>query len=364
MKVEFQVFNRRGLGHWMRSCNLARALRELDPGTEARIFTLSEPQADFVPAHVSVGVAPAPPSRTSGGSKADDEESAARAWARDVETFAPDLIVYDTVLPKRPDLEPAAPGARRAFVMRRSKPERQAQLFAHPLLPRLDAILVPHGREEFGHEVPAEIAERTHFVGPIARLPDPAQQGVLRGRYRLDADAFLVVSTPGGGGFADAAERFFDRVTEIHRALRARLPTLRHLVVGGPRFAGRRRDEPGLEWLESEPQLVDLLALADLVVAEGGYNTVHELRLLGVPAVFLPSARSHDDQLERVQRLADAGVGLAFDEDHDDREVAAAVLALCSDPTRLAAMRERHRRDPVRPGNRRAAELLHGLVEP
>jgi UDP:flavonoid glycosyltransferase YjiC (YdhE family) len=40
---------------------------------------------------------------------------------------------------------------------------------------------------------------------------------------------------------------------------------------------------------------------ADVVIAAGGYHSVHEIRASGVPAVFLPQSRRYDDQEARVR---------------------------------------------------------------
>jgi UDP-N-acetylglucosamine:LPS N-acetylglucosamine transferase len=40
---------------------------------------------------------------------------------------------------------------------------------------------------------------------------------------------------------------------------------------------------------------------ADVVVSGGGYHSFHELRAVGIPAVFIPQRRRYDDQHERVR---------------------------------------------------------------
>jgi UDP-N-acetylglucosamine:LPS N-acetylglucosamine transferase len=53
-----------------------------------------------------------------------------------------------------------------------------------------------------------------------------------------------------------------------------------------------------------EPRLFDLLAAAHLAITRGGYNTVLELRLLGVPAICIPAWRGAEDQRARIQAAA------------------------------------------------------------
>jgi predicted glycosyltransferase len=55
---------------------------------------------------------------------------------------------------------------------------------------------------------------------------------------------------------------------------------------------------------EFEPRLFDLLAAAHLAITRGGYNTMLELRLLGVPAICVPAWRGAEGQRVRIQAAA------------------------------------------------------------
>jgi predicted glycosyltransferase len=50
--------------------------------------------------------------------------------------------------------------------------------------------------------------------------------------------------------------------------------------------------------------MTDLLVAADLVICQGGHNTVAELQAAGVPGVIVPAARNIDDQWERAREAA------------------------------------------------------------
>lgn len=347
MKFLFQIWDRRGLGHLARGSNLAAAILELEPQAQIRFCALREAPADW----------PLPPVEWIHERDADR----ALSWREELASYRPDVAVYDTVLPKPGQAEIEHGGARIAYVMRRSKDERQSAVFAHPLVAQAALVIVPHSEAEFGHALPAALRARTLFAGPIVRHPDPAARERVRSRYALAPDAFTLVSTPGGGGFEEHARAFFRRVFAIHAAVAARVPRLRHIAVSGPRFASPLAAPDGVELVETEPRMPELLSLADLAIAEGGYNTVHELRAAKTPAVFLPSPRSHDDQYERVQALAAAGLGLAFSDEPDER-IAREVADLCADRARLDAMRARHEAARFEPGNRAAARALVSLA--
>lgn len=343
-RVLFHCHNRRGLGHLMRAVNLAREIRALEPGAEIVVHARNASARSFCAPHAECVV--------------EDAERGARTWRDTARAFVPDVVVYDTMLPKDPAGEPHA---RRAYVMRKCVPERQQEIFADPFLATVDVALVPHSAAEFGYEVPAALAPRCVFTGPIVRAPDPSLHDALRRRHALEPDRFTLVSTAGGGGFAATAGPFFDAVWTAHARIAERHPDLRHVVVLGPHRDAAPAPLQGMSVVQAEPELVTLFTLADLVVSEGGYNSVNEIRLTKTPAVFVPGTRRYDDQRERVEELA--ALGLAVVADGAPGDVAARIAGVAGAPEALRAMRDRYATDRVEAGNRRAAAAILGLAD-
>lgn len=344
----FQVRNRRGLGHMMRGLNIATALRDLDPQAQIGFHVRSAPADGFWPAHFRLTV--------------EDGSDPRTLWAPTVARQAPDVLVYDTLLPGAACALPAH--TQQAFVMRKCLPDEQRAVYADPLLADIDTILIPHTAQQFGSLPPPHVAARCHFVGPIVRRPRAEAQAALRLKYGLQADDFVLTSTVGGGGFEAQADRFFDTVYQVHAALHGRLPRLRHLVVQGPNYVKVLAPAAGMTVIAFEPELVDLLALSNLVIAEGGYNTVNEILATGTPALFLPSVRGKDDQFERVQALADSGRARVFDaaDPRSGARIASTVQGLHAEPQRLRQMRESALGQPADAGNERAARHLAALA--
>ncbi len=343
----FQVRNRRGLGHMMRGLNIARELTALDPAAEILFYLRTPPAAGFWSGQFRYVVEPDPNTLAS--------------WAQVLAEFRPDVVVYDTMLPKAADAEPVAAGARYAYIMRKCLAEEQLEVFANPFLDRMAAIIVPHDEEEFGYPLPPSIAERTCFVGCIVRGPGPAARQTLRARYGAAPGDFLLTSTVGGGGFEAQADAFFAAVFDAHERLARHIPGLRHVVVQGPNYAKQLAAPAGVTLVAVEPDMIDLLAASDLVVAEGGYNTVSEIRITGTPAVFMPSVRGKDDQEARVRELAARGLGRVV-VPAGGAALARTVLDLHGTPGAFAAIRANHARAPFATGNRAAAERLYELA--
>ena len=346
-RLLFQTHNRRGLGHLMRGLNLARAVRRLEPDADILFYARNKSADSLCGPAFRAFVEP--------------DDHGTPHWPELMRAFAPDVVIYDTMLPKDPSTEAAVTGARRVYVMRKMRDEKQDGVFSHPFLDCIDLVLIPHTRDEFDHVLPPDLDARSAFVGPIIRQPEPANQDRLRVTYGIEPGAFVLTSTVGGGGFAEQAEAFFRAAYAVHHRLAPRMPRLRHLVIQGPNFAGTLAPLPGMTVVDYEPDLIDLLALSDLVIAEGGYNTVNEVRVAKTPAVFLPSPRNLDDQEERVRALEQRGLAAVSDAE-DPEAVAARVEALVTSPTWLDEVRRRYADDQPHTGNQAAAERILGLV--
>jgi len=343
-RILFRCPGKRGLGHLVRGLNIAREVRALDPAADVRFYTRGAAAPALVGGDFACVV--------------ERDAGALVEWDRLVADHRPDVVVDDTLL--RDEGGALPDGVRRAYVMRKSRDDRHAAIVASDLLARVDVVIVPHTEAEFGHALPEALRARSVFAGPIIRRPTAEGARRVRARYGA-SDGFLLVSTAGGGGFADTAAQLFATAAAAHRRLAGRIAGLRHVVVRGPNFSGEIDALPGMTVVDFEPEMADLLAGADLVLAEGGYNTVNELRLARTPAVFVPGARAYDDQAERVAALAARGSAAIVDGAAPER-AAGEIAAIAGSPERLARMRACAARETLRTGNRAAAAAILGCA--
>lgn len=342
-RLLFQAHSRRGLGHLARGLNVARAVRELAPAAEVSFHVSNGGAASCCPATYRCVV-------EQGGPEA-------MPWEDAVNAIRPDIAIFDTVLRAH---DVSAVRSRRVFVLRQTCEARHQDLLSSGALEEMDLVIVPHTESEFENVLPVHIRDRSAFVGPIVRLPDRNVQAALRDKYAIDAGAFVLTSTVGGGGFPETASRLFDTVWAAHALIAAALPNLHHIVVLGPHYTLQRPPLLGMTVVQSEPELVNLLAISSLVVAEGGYNTVNEVRAVKAPAAFVPGARTYDDQEGRVRRLE--SLGLAHVLMGSPAAMARQLAAIATSAAALGAMRLGYRRDQLQSGNRTAAERLLDLV--
>jgi len=353
-RILFQARNRRGLGHLARGLNIAHELRKLAPHSQIAFYTRNTPEQDLLDGFTC---------------HVEPNDGAGLAhWETLVKQWLPDVTVYDTMLPES---LPAAT-QRATFLMRRCQDSVQHAILANPVLRQFDCILVPHTCDDFPFELPPAIQKRTHFIGPIVRTADPVQQASLRTVYGLEANQLTLVSTPGGGGFEQQAARFIEIIVRAHALIEAKGIAFRHIIVGGPnlnealfaQLQTRIQAWPNAIAVKFEPHLSSLIGLADLVIAEGGYNTVNEIRSAQVPAIFLPSARSLDDQMQRVMSLAQQGAALVCDvENNPTLACAEQIAALVASPAHRSALHQRARQSKFLTGNVAAARHLLQLIQ-
>ena len=337
-RLLFHSASRRGLGHVMRGANLARAVLAVEPSAHVLMHVSNAaagPACGEVPWVAGAHTAPG-------------------AWERIVDGVRPTLVVFDTMLPG----DWATDTTPRAFVWRASVDARHEATLASPALTAMRALIVPHAPDEFGRALPAPLAARATFTGPIVRTTDAAGQARVRARYGIGPDDVVITSTVGGGGFDDSAAWLLDLVFAAHARWRTTVPRLRHLVVRGPLASGTAATAPeGMTLIDADFDLVHLFAISTLVVAEAGYNTVNELRHVRVPALIAPGARTYDDQTARACALEALGIARVV-ERHDPAAALDTLATLPCDRAALAAMRAAAEAAPFEPGNARAARAL------
>ena len=332
----------------MRGLNIAREIRRINPESEILFYTRSESTAEVCGDQFNYFI--------------EADRAGNSQWANVIDRFQPDVVIYDTLLPKQAADTPPNQG-RTAYIMRKCKADRQQAIWEHPFLTSVELILIPHDRHEFGYPLPEKFRGKAHYTGPIIRQAELRQQQKLRDKYRIQANEIVLTSTVGGGGFEEKAEAFFQVIYQVHRHIHGKIPKLRHLLIKGPNYTGSLPAINGIEIIDSEIEMVNLLAISNVVIAEGGYNTVNEIRLAKTPAIFIPSARNYDDQHERVIELQKKGLAFVFSH-RDGHPIAEQTIKLCLNPALRANIRQRYEQDSIQTGNHVAAQKLVELVRP
>jgi len=182
---------------------------------------------------------------------------------------------------------------------------------------------------------------------PVPRAVLEADPTVARRRFGIPEPADCVTIVGGSLGARSINLAAFDAFTRLERGLP-------HDHVGEPwilHVAGRR-DYPELRrrWsqqgsperyalIQYEPNLGDVLAAADLVVARAG-GSVMEIAAAGRPAILIPYPHATGDhQTTNARWMADGGAAVVIpDGELSPERLSAAIAELLSDEDRLRAM--------------------------
>ena len=237
---------------------------------------------------------------------------------------------------------------------------------------RIDCLVVDHYALDVEFEQAAhspgttvvvidDLADRRHDcdllldTGPereasdYAQLTKPTVQFLLGPRYALLRPEFAglhnrsltpppigrrLLITLGGADPDNVSERVLDALSQVHGMIDA-------VLAIGPANPSRERlmaraYAAGLEVVADAPNLVALMAEADMAVAAGG-TTCWELACLGVPTLLIIIAKNQRAVARAMQNVGAAmiiGDSTEFDRD----KVAASIGQLANDRTRRAQM--------------------------
>lgn len=215
-----------------------------------------------------------------------------------IKNLRPDVIVFDC-LPNAAIIAAAAEcEVPMVLCLRKIKNfdhycEQMADTFA-----QMERILIPHESGDF--EIPSAIQTKSVFVGQIVR-PD-VEFHAMPTRSSINKD---VVITGGGGGYPNTV-CFYNLAIRALSTIQEADPTVRATLLTGPLFNdwGHLQLRAGIKVCPFTPDMISLFARSTLVIAQAGYNTVAELRQLGVRGILVPAERAFDDQFERAQTAA------------------------------------------------------------
>jgi predicted glycosyltransferase len=191
------------------------------------------------------------------------------------------------------------PARTRTSLKRTSDMETIARYYDEVWIYGEHAIFDPIAEYAFSDEV----ARMTRFCGYLRRPSAPAAA-------RGDGPPRVLVTTGGGGDGGPLITTYLEGLSTLARGIQ-----LRTTVIFGPHVDGPSRRTilqrfgslADVEFLDFEPDLAAHYAMADVVVAMAGYNTVCELLSFRRAAVLAPRATPVGEQLLRARLFAARG---------------------------------------------------------
>ncbi len=196
--------------------------------------------------------------------------------------------------------------------------------------------------------------EHFAFSGYVmGERPSPEERDRLRARLGYRPDETVCVVSVGGSGVGGP---LLERVVAAYDASRARVPSLRMLVVAGPRLDPA--SIPARDGVTVEGFVPDLdlhHAACDIAVVQGGLSTTMELTAADRPFLYFPLRHHFEQQFHVRHRLERHGAGRAMDYETAEPElIADALVDELERPRRYAEVPS--------DGAERAAELVAGVL--
>lgn len=312
-RVLFHAIDTVGIGHLSRLLGVAEALTQYD--SEIQPIFLSESSSGILLEDYPFPYFQIPPYHATLHSDRWKGIPGLPSWKAVVQSIlrstSPGLLLYDTYIWEDLWILAKNEGIRQAALLRNRSDLRHYVVQNKRLLRDLEFIVFPHQEEEIACEVrsllPAGLD--TVFSGPIVRRSlDTLNTDLSLEDFGLMRDLFTIVVTNGGGNsLPSVSDRFIQSALDaidtvcmtgcIDRGVQV-------VVVLGPLAnATSVLHVNSVERLQVHrflPNLLELFTLANLVIARGGYNTVHELMQIGVPSICVPARRQTDNQSQRI----------------------------------------------------------------
>jgi UDP:flavonoid glycosyltransferase YjiC (YdhE family) len=225
------------------------------------------------------------------------------------ETHRPSMFLFDGAFPYRGMLR-AIQGrhSMRKFWMRRGT-FRKGSSIPVDSIEYFDSIIHP---EDSVATVTEQVEHNVEVITcpPIVMLDSDEllSREKARSRLGLPQDAVVVYVQLGAGEINDIE-------SEIRLTLEALLETPEVHVVLGESLIGERIDIdlPRIQILRDYPNSVYFNGF-DATIQAGGYNSFHETRTFGLPALFYPNMNTGmDDQLARCKVAEEEGWGIVIE---------------------------------------------------
>jgi predicted glycosyltransferase len=320
LRIMNYAVNGIGLGHLSRLVAVNRSVRRYTDvlGIDAELLFLTSSEADALCFHNDFPAFKIPSKTIIGNARDFSSPRAARLsrqqhrrlakqWVwNSVGIFAPDILVVDT-FPNGSFHELggiADFGMKKVLISRAVRQEQAQKPDFQAALRMYDRIITTEEPFPRTNYLPEEAEGRTHSVGTIMlrEREELLSREEARLRLGLPSDALCVYVSAGGGGDSEAESAFATLAT-----IAASEPHICFVFAAGALYRGREFHEPNVRWLQRF-NAIEFMPAFDAAISAGGYNSVYELLLCGIPTVFVAQERLFDDQKSRVVALQERGL--------------------------------------------------------
>ncbi|EKD99600.1 MAG: hypothetical protein ACD_22C00224G0001 [uncultured bacterium] len=314
MRYLFYVVNGIGIGHLCRMLGVADAVKKLEPTSEILFISeVDDPQMLKEHGYAYFYVPPLHRLLEDSGYKnlPSDPLIAIRNSTIDsvILNFQPNAIVHDTLTDSRIIKMGKVVGAKQVLILRLHKDMSTYISKNYDLLKDMSLIALPYqNRDEVPLKLFSRLQEKLILVGPILRRSlSQIDTTSTKNKYQINDSRFTIVISNGGGsdlhGYLDS---FWETISHVFYHKDLQNNGIDIIAITGPLTSYTQVFKNNkIKIVQFEPKLIDLFASSNLVIARGGFNTVLELAIVGVPSICIPAWRKSDNQDDRVVQASE-----------------------------------------------------------
>ncbi len=296
-----------GLGHIIRSMNIANALKQIDDTIRVKFITTCRFKYIFDLNGYEVVTLPS----------FEDYPRLSKVAISVVQEFKPDVFISDGYFPAPLISSSLFTGIKKVAIVRKLINRRLYKIDNDEYFRHFDLIAFPHDLQEFYKYgvrksfLSSLDKDRYVFLGQVTRsCLDKSALKKLKSKYAINEKKFNLLFTLGGGG-ADknnpGSDNLFKLFIETISDLSAE--EINPILVTGPFFQFDSANLPDhIVKIDYEQNFFELIHLVDLVVSPAGYNICNEIKGANVPSILVPLDRYDESQHERARLFAKEGL--------------------------------------------------------
>jgi len=363
MKILFHAINGVGLGHLNRCLMIANAIKEADPSINILFVTnslITKPIEQEGYRFIQL-----PKSRDKG---LLIDEKGLSLFKNIIDQENPDLIVYDTHFEHRVIKYAVKKGnIRNILVLRKIDNKSLYEFYSMPFwrncIRSFDKIFIPHSLKEFSTSDDRNVFNKVvdnaniYFVGYLCKTINNKYIKDIKKKYKINPKNFLITVSCGGGGKDEnnsSLDEFLKNVISTYHRLKTKIDNLKMIIVKGPYSD---YVDKSMELVDYEPQLLELISLADLHISTASYNVCNEIIVAQTPAILFPIKRHNESQYQRAEFFANYGF-VRIAEQGTGEDIYNTIWNLYKSKDELRVMKEKVKKYKLEIGNKKVAALI------
>ena len=311
MKILIHAINGVGLGHLVRTVQVAKAIRDIRGDLEIVFVTNSEfpgfiTKSSFNFHKLKISTKDVLDQKIS---YEDYLKYNNLHLKKIIEKENPNMILFDSELNESLMDFCIKKKIKISFILREKTKDKFYHLIRSGMLKMIDLVLIPHHKWDLDKECVGELQgyNNVFFVGPIIKTTSNSNIFTQK-----SSDFFKILVTFSGGANIIENREMFNKVSDFlgylkSNDLRIKGRLVKLNLIVGPFFDKNSCNLHGLEYSSFEYDLMNKMRESDIIISSAGYNIINEIIYTKTPSLLIPLPRKEDDQFARAEKLERMG---------------------------------------------------------